>query len=351
MNTGTADRGEILPSTEGRGTRRATPPYNALVHSFALALAGWAFLVVCLGGTVKSREAGLTIPQPLYYQWHYDWLFVQNLNTEYIHRALVPILTVLTLIVVALVLFYDTRSSVKKLAAFLVVGLFAQAFLGYLTVKYFAHAQTSIPHAVLGQTFFCLAVSMAVVTSRMWLSDKPAVPSEKSPSLVRLGVYCVAAVGVQLLLGAALRHDDQGAALRNGRSFVFVWHLVAHICGALAVVHFVVKLLIRVFRQHREQPEILKPVRMLMMLLGAQFLLGPGAATLKVLTLDSYNMPPLERVVVATVHLAVGALILACCVVTALRAYRFTVPVLSAQAAGRASSGDSGGGELLRATA
>jgi heme A synthase len=347
MTNGTADRGGVSPSVEGRDTRASAPSYHAPFHMLTMLLAGWAFLVICLGGTVKSREAGLTIPQPLYYQWHYDWLFIQNLNTEYIHRALVPILTVLTLLVVGHVFFRESRRSVRTLAAFMFAGLFAQAFLGYLTVKYFAHAQTSIPHAVLGQTFFCLAVAMAIMNSKSWLSDKAAVPSESSPSLCRLGVYCVVAVGVQLLLGAALRHDDQGAALRNGRSFVFVWHLIAHIAGALAVVHFVVKLLIRVFRQHREQPEIMQPARALMMLLAAQFLLGPGAATLKVLTLDESNTPPLERVVVATVHLAVGALILACCVVTALRAKRFTAPVLNSRTAGRANAD----GNLMGATA
>ena len=315
-----------------------SPAYNPWIHRLAVLTSCWAFLVVCMGGTVKSREAGLTIPQPFYYQWHYDWLFIQNLNTEYIHRALVPILTGLTLCVVGLVLWKETRRSVRGLAGFLVVGLFAQAFLGYLTVRYFAHAQTSIPHAVMGQTFFCLTVAMAVMTSQTWMSDAPALQDRGAPTLYRLAVYCVIAVGFQLLLGAALRHDDQGLAIRNGRGFVFVWHLIAHITGAFSVVYFVFRLISRVFNFHREQKELLWPARLLMILLSFQFLLGPGAAALKILTIDDYNMPPIERVVVATVHLATGALILAASVTLALRARRFTVAVPNAQPANGASA-------------
>ncbi len=325
------DRGGVSPAVE-QG-RDVMPAHNPWVHRLAVLGSCWAFLVVCMGGTVKSREAGLTIPQPFYYQWHYDWLFIQNLNTEYIHRALVPILTGLTLAVVGMVLWKDTRKSVRTLACFLVVGLFAQAFLGYLTVRFFAHAQTSIPHAVMGQTFFCLMVSMAMMTSKSWMSDAPALPSQNSPSLYRLAVYCVIAVGVQLLLGAALRHDDQGAAIRNGRSFVFVWHLIAHIVGAFTVTFFIFRVISRVFNFHRPQKELLWPARMLMILLSFQFLLGPGAAALKILTIEDYNMPPLERVVVATVHLAIGALLLALSVTLALRARRFTSPVPATQKA------------------
>ena len=320
-------------------------------------LAVWAFFVVSVGGLVKSREGGLSIAQGFLVEWHLDWLWPYsptfngpNLQAEYGHRALVGIMAGITVLMALAVYLKEKRRSVRELAlaAFLVVGLVAQAYFGYLTVTYFAHAPTSIPHAILGQTFLCLAVAMAAVTSRQWLSDSPALPSAGSPSLCRLAVYAAIAAGVQLLLGAALRHDDQGLALRSGRSFVFVWHLLAHILGAFAVVFFVFRLLMRVFRQHREQLEILRPARIMMMLLGMQFLLGPGAAVLKVVTLEDHDMPPLSRVVVATTHLATGALILALSVLLALRAHRFTVPVLSAN---RDQRDNGAHGDLARAAA
>lgn len=317
------------PATNSIGAtgdpQRGVAAYNPLLNVSTKILTAWAFLVVCVGGTVKSKEAGLTIPEPVYYQWNYWYAITDRVNTEYIHRALVPVLTILTLWVVVLALAYESRSSVRKLAWALIAGLFAQAVLGALTVKYFAHAQTSIPHAVMGQTFLCLAFSMVIVTSRSWLSDRKPMRSESRPTLYRLSVFVVGALALQLLLGAALRHDDQGAALRNGREFVFVWHLVAHIAGALFVVYTVARLLFRVFHDHREQREIFVPAKMLMMLLGVQFLLGPGAAVLKVLTIEEYSGPPFSRVLVATTHLAVGAMILALSVAVAMSARRFTV--------------------------
>jgi len=324
MSVLSINHSDSAPLSMPRGAVAARSEYQPVVHGLAVLLVAWAFLVVCVGGLVKSSEAGLSIPQPFLVEWHYDWLFVQRLNAEYGHRALVGVMSGLTVMLTAAVIFKEQRRSVRKLAAWLIVVLFAQAFLGYLTVKYFAHAKTSIPHAVLGQGFLCLAVAMAAVTSRSWMSDAPAVVSEQKPSLRRLAVYAAVAVGVQLLLGAALRHDDEGLAMRSGRGFVFVWHLVAHIAGAFTVVYFLFRLLSRVFHNHREQPEIMWPAKIVMMLLGLQFLLGPGAAALKILTLEDYNNPPLERILTATVHLGVGALILSLCVLLALRAFRFT---------------------------
>lgn len=308
---------------DGRGQQN----YNRTIHLLAQVAVVLAFLVICLGGTTKSKEAGLTIPQPVYYEWHYDWLFVENLNAEYTHRAVVPILSAVTLLLAGLVLVKDSRSSVKKLAVFAVVVLLMQAVLGALTVQYFAKAQTSIPHAVLGQIFLCLIAALAVTTSPAWLSDKKAVRSPGAMSVQRLGLYCIIALFMQLLLGAALRHDGQAAALRSGQPSVFVWHLCAHIMGAFAAAFFIARLISRVFQQHRGLPEIFKPTRLLMMLLGVQLLLGMGSAALKVLTLEQYDWPPFSRVLVATTHLATGAMMLALSVVITLRAHRFTEPV------------------------
>jgi heme A synthase len=315
------------------------PRYQPGVHRLAVLLMVWAFIVVSIGGLVKSREGGLSIVQGFMIECHLGWLWPYsadyngpNLAAEYGHRALVGVMSGITLLVTIAVFLYDRRRGVRMLAVALVGVLFLQAFLGYLTVRYFAHAPTSIPHAFLGQAFLCLAVAMSAVTSRRWLADSPALPapsksSAESPSLCRLAVYATIAVGVQLLLGAALRHDDQGLALRSGRTHVFIWHLAAHIAGAFAVVYFVFRMLLRVFHHHRAQTEILRPARLMMMALGVQFLLGPGAAVLKLTTLEDHNMPPLSRVLTATIHLATGALILSLCLLVSLRAYRFTSPM------------------------
>jgi heme a synthase len=304
---------------------QSRPPYSAYVHALASFTTVWAVLVIVFGGKTKSQEAGLTIAEPIYYQWQPDWLRVPNLNAEYIHRALVPVLCAITLLLVLSILFKDPRRSMKKLAIGLFFALLAQAMLGALTVKYFARSQTSIPHAVLGQIFLSLAASCAVLTSRYWLSDRPVAPSTQSPSLYRLCRALTIMVFIQLLLGAALRHDNRGEAFQEGRDFVVISHLVAHVMGAMGVVFFMVRVIIRINRHHRDIPELFKMLRPLEILLGVQLLLGIKAAVLKLITVQQAGNPPMMRVITATLHVLVGAIMLAMCVALMLRARRLVV--------------------------
>jgi heme A synthase len=296
--------------------------YNRGVHLLAKITTVFAFLVVAMGGMTKSKEAGLTIAQPVYYDFHWDWYFIENLNTEYTHRSLVAILSGFTLALLVAVFLKEKRSSVRKLAVGAFLTLIAQAVLGAMTVYFLAKMKTSVPHALLGQTFFALAVSMTLLTSKSWIEAPAPQRSTENPPLKKLATWAVIAIVIQILLGGALRHDNQAEAMRQGHFGVFAWHLMAHMTGMLVVVYFISRILMRVFRDHRGQPEILGPARKIMMLLGVQILLGFGAGILKVVTLDEANSPPALRVAVATTHLVVGALILAFTVVLALRAHR-----------------------------
>ena len=313
-------------------TNSATPntledtPYRHGLHLMAMGVTVFTFLVICVGGTTKSKEAGLTIPEPVIFNWVAEWLVTENISAEYGHRIIAFMLSCLIATLTGWVLFVEKRPAVRKLAIGALLAVIAQAVLGALTVKFFAHAKTSIPHAVLGQITFCIAASLAVVTSAQWMAPTKAVISNEQPALRRLTISLVATLFVQLLLGAALRHDDKAHALRDGHESIFIWHLAAHILGALAVTYFLARVLMSVFRQHREQKEILGPARLIMMLLGVQLSLGIGAAILKVMTrsYDAANSPPPLRVWVATSHVAGGALMLALSVVLALKAYRYT---------------------------
>jgi len=296
--------------------------YHRGVNLLAAVTTFFALLVVTMGGLTKSKEAGLTIAEPVYYQFNWDWYFIENLNTEYTHRSLVAVLSGLTLLLVGAVLFTDKRPGVRKLAVGTLLTLIAQAVLGAMTVAYFAKMKTSVPHALLGQTFLCLAASLTLLTSKSWIEAPAPVRSTQNPPLKKLGQWTLIAIAVQILLGGALRHDDQAAAMRQGHFGIFAWHLMAHLTGMLVVAYFISRILVRVFREHRNQPELLGPARKIMTLLGLQILLGFGAGILKVLTLDEANSPPPLRVIVATSHLVVGALILATTVILTLRAHK-----------------------------
>ena len=316
------------PASPQSHSEHGVPKYNRAIHRLAKFVVVWALLVICLGGKTKSKEAGLTIPQPVIFSWVPEWLTTENISAEYSHRIVAFLLTCSALALMCLVLSSDVRTGVRTLAISLVGAIVAQAALGALTVYYLAAAKSSIPHAVLAQITFCLAASLAVVTSPAWMSDAKPVVSDEKPTLLRLSKALVIAFFVQLLLGSALRHDGMAEALRNGHAIVFWSHLIAHIMGAMAVTFFLARVLMRVFRMHREQKEIMSPARWIMMLLALQLCLGMGAAVLKVMTKDyeSANSPPALRVWVATAHVATGAVMFAFSVVLALNAYRFATP-------------------------
>lgn len=301
------------------------PTFNAWVHRLALLTVAWTVLVITFGGKTKSQEAGLSIAEPVYATFHWDWLFVPNLSAEYTHRVLVPILGVLTVTLAGALLVRDRRPGLKKLAVALVLGLVAQAVLGALTVKYFAKSHTSIPHAVFGQIFLCLTVSAAVLTSQYWLSDRKPLGSPLQPPLYNLCRALVIMVFIQLLLGAAIRHDNRGEVLKSGREMVFIWHLVAHVMGAIGVGFFLTRVIIRINRQHKAISELHSPTRWLMILLGLQIVLGTKAAILKMLTINNAEAPPTMRIVTATIHVLIGATMLAMSVALLLRAKRLIV--------------------------
>jgi heme a synthase len=302
------------------------------IHRLAIFVVLLAFMVIFLGGKTKSKEAGLTIPEPVIFTWEPKWLMIENLSAEYSHRIAVALLSVGALALTVWIHISDKRSYARKLSLWMMALLLAQAVLGALTVHFFARASTSIPHAVLGQTVFTLTVCLAIVTSQAWFNPAPVASVEEHPGLRRIALYLMIALFIQLLLGAALRHDNKGEALRNGNISIFIWHLVAHLVGAFAVLVCAARAISRIFRNFRHVPSLMTPARLIMILLTLQLALGIGAALLKIMHSTSYddaNSPPFWRVVIATSHQALGAVILATGAALTLFAYKFA-PVASA---------------------
>ncbi|HLX62546.1 MAG TPA: COX15/CtaA family protein [Planctomycetota bacterium] len=306
--------------------------YNRGLHWMAIFTTAWTFLVVVVGGTVKSNEAGLSIPEPFIITIVKDWS-EGNRIYEFVHRALVGVLGISVALLVIWIWMAETRRSVKKFSLLLIVSVLLQAVVGWMTVRFLAHAQTSIPHAALGQSFLAMMAGITTVLSARWMSSTPAINEQATPSLRRLALYNVIAVFVQMLLGAALRHDDHGKAFFAGREWVFHLHLGAHVLGAIAVGYFMARVLFRVFHGHRQTPEIIKPARWIMMLFTLQLLLGIAAAVLKIFTLKDPDLaefyadvPPPARVWTATAHVVVGAAILAISTLILVRSYRYALP-------------------------
>ena len=142
------------------------------LHRFAVVLAGLIVLLIAAGALVKSKEAGLSVPDwPLSYGSLNPpkWWTIENVRAEHGHRLIAGTVALLTVILALWFRRREPRPWVRRIAYLAVAVVFAQALLGGITVLTFLPAPVSVSHAGLAQLFLCLVVTLAVVTSTAWL--------------------------------------------------------------------------------------------------------------------------------------------------------------------------------------
>jgi heme A synthase len=185
----------------------------------------------------------------------------------------------------------------------------AQAILGGLTVLFFLPPPISSAHAALAQTFFCIAVAMAVFTGQKWVEEQPRVEFDtRRPSLFTLTLLSIFVLYVQLILGAMFRH--------HGMSW---WPHVTH----AVVVSFVLAwTAIRALTVHANVEAIRRPAVLILSLVIAQLCLGFVAFLTRVAWGHDAVQPELPMVISTVAHVAVGALLLATTVVLAIQVWR-----------------------------
>jgi heme a synthase len=291
-------------------TTSATP-FNKGHHRFAVLTACWVFGLIIFGALVTSNDAGLSVPD---WPTSFGSLYrIPPLNGgvfyEHIHRMIAQGAGLLTIILAVWTQKVDRRGWMRKLGWTALGLVIAQGILGGLTVLFYLPPWISAAHATLAQTYFCVMVSLALFTSREFIQRPPLhLPQNERPQLTTLAYASVGAVWLQLLFGAAFRH--------NGMKIM--WHL------AWFVVVFTVLMwtMMRVLRAYREVAELRRPVFWLMGLLTLQILLGFGAFVTRVVMSPSSPEPMTSLVVTTVAHVAVGALVLANTVVLAIEARR-----------------------------
>jgi cytochrome c oxidase assembly protein subunit 15 len=300
----------------------STPPVSRALHRFALVLAGLVVLLIAAGALVKSKEAGLSVPDwPLSYGslnppgwWHLD-----AIRAEHGHRLFAGTVALLTVALAIWLARAERRPGVRRLGGFAVAAVFAQALLGGLTVLLYLPPAVSISHAALAELFLCLVTSIAVVTSPRYWGGTEA-PAEPVGPLSRLAFATTGLIYLQILLGAVVRHNGAGLSIPDfplafGRLVPAQFDLkiglhYAHRVGALLVLILLSWTVVRVFRHHAELGALTRPAWAMALLVVAQISLG-GAVVLT------------GRVVwVNTLHVATGASLLACSLILSLHAAR-----------------------------
>jgi len=227
----------------------------------------------------------------------------------------------LTMVLALWTVVGEPRPGVRALGLTALVAVILQGVLGGVTVLYQLPLAVSVTHACLAQAFFCLTVTLALVTGAGWTAARPR---EVAPRLARLAAFTTGLVFVQLVLGALMRHMGAGLAIPDfplafGRlvpplTTPYITVHFAHRVGALAVAAAVAVTVGAVLRDATAGLWLRRPA-----------LLAAGLVLVQ-LTLGALVIWSRRAVLPTTTHLVVGAALLATCLVLALRAGRVAAP-------------------------
>jgi cytochrome c oxidase assembly protein subunit 15 len=308
--------GAVSSTTTSRGA-----PFDAWRHRFGVLTAIATLFLIFVGGLVTSTGSGLSVPDwPLSYGMLMPPM-VGNVFYEHGHRMVASFVGFLTLVLAVWTARAESRAGVRRLAWAALATVVAQGVLGGITVIYLLPTAVSVAHACLAQTFFCLVIALAYVTSREWLG-----PDTPTTDVSRLRGAALAATGMvylQLMIGAVMRHIGAGLAIPDfplvfGGVFppvatVPVLVHFAHRLGALVVLVAVARLFLCA-RGTADSRLVRLAATLLALVL---FQIGLGAAT--VLTT--------KAVTPTTLHVATGAAILGGCWLATLRSFRLLRPV------------------------
>jgi len=305
--------------------------HSVWLHRYAVLVAGATLVLIAVGGMVTSTGSGLAVPDwPTTFghnMFTYPWSkWVGGVFYEHGHRIVASIVGFMTIILAVWLHVTEPRPRVRRVGWIALALVCIQGVLGGLAVRFLLPAPISVMHACLAQNFFCITVAIAVVTSPQWLRTT-TVPRAPTGGLTRiLCLAATAAVFVQLVLGAIMRHNDAGLAvpdfpLAYGEvlpslsagavdqyNHVRAWDYMlpavearqigihmAHRVWSLVVVALIIFAAGHLLRRHAAVTGLRRPSVLVMIMVLAQIALGAW-------TVWSGKTP-----VIATAHVALGA--------------------------------------------
>ncbi|MBI2835416.1 MAG: heme A synthase [Acidobacteria bacterium] len=301
------------------------------LHRFARLVAAGTLLLIVAGGLVTSTGSGLAVPDWPTSYGYFMFSFplskmVGGIYYEHGHRLIASTVGMLTIALAAWLWWQERRRWVRRLGVLALVAVVLQGVLGGITVLYFLPAPISVAHAGLAQMFFCLTVTIALVTSDGWRRRYSCAATETRPDpsgdrwLARLTIATSATLYLQILVGATMRHTGAGLAIPDfplsfGALVPPRWTMAIainfiHRIGAVVVAVLVCSTFIRVFARHKDRLELVKPTVLAVLLVAAQITLGAMTVLTK------------KAVEVNTAHVATGAVLLATCLLLTLRVHR-----------------------------
>ncbi len=314
--------------------------FRPWLHGYAVFTAICVLGLICSGGLVTSKGAGLAVPDwPTSYGYNMFAFpisrWVGGVFYEHAHRLIASGVGLLTIGLAVALFFFERRVWIRWLGVVAVAAVCLQGLIGGLRVQW-VKDYLGIPHACLAQAFFAVICLVALLTSTWWLKPRLA-PAHATPALKQLRAFALigtVAIFSQLALGASMRHAHAGLSIPDFPTAYGTWwpetdaqkiseintwrdlhempatsavqiHLqMAHRLGAVLVAILVVSTAIMAWVRWREIPEGVRRLA----------LAWPGLVALQIM-LGIYTIWTNKAADVATLHVAVGALLLVCGVV------------------------------------
>jgi cytochrome c oxidase assembly protein subunit 15 len=305
------------------------------LHRYATLVAASTVILIAAGGMVTSTGSGLSVPDWPNTYGRFMFLFpfdkwVGGILYEHSHRLIASTVGFLTVILAIWIWRVEPRAWVRRLGFAALGAVILQGVLGGMTVLLGLPPAVSIGHAGLAQLFFCMTLTLALVTSPSWNHAPPAIDDVL---LRRLTLTTTILVYCQILIGATMRHIGAGMAIPTfplafGHVLPPIWTTAiavhfAHRAGAVVVLTAVIATAGHVWRWHGAQRDLVRPATMMAVLVCSQ-------ATLGALVVMSGLQP-----IINTAHVVNGALVLGTSLVLTLRTWRsassFQLPAPSSQ--------------------
>lgn len=286
-------------------------PFNRAFHWFAAFTACATFILIIAGALVTSNDAGLSVPD---WPTSYGHVFrlppwIGGIRYEHSHRMIAGFTILLTASIALWTWLADNRRWMKVLAFGALGTIIVQAVLGGMTVLKFLPPAISTAHATVAQTFFCIAVLIAVFSGRKWVEEVPATTTDDHhPALLTLGLLSIFILYVQLVLGGLFRHHG------------LPWW--PHVLNAVTVALILTWMGVRAIAQFPNVAAVRRPAVLLLFILVLQLCLGFAAFFTRLVWSVGAPQPELPMVIATVTHVAVGALLLATTAVLTLQVWR-----------------------------
>lgn len=286
---------------------------NAGLCRFAVATTALTILLIQLGAMVTSTGSGLA-----YLDWptaNGSW-WPKEMGEwsagllEHGHRTYGALIGVLILTLTIWTLAVERRRWARGLAILLLGLVCLQGVIGGKGVQWGLPVWTSALHGTLAQVLLSGLTVFAFAQSRAWQHRLPE-PAATVRTAHSLATIAVAAIFVQLVLGAVVRHSD--------------WHgvLWLHVTGSMVVALLI---LVSALYVNARIPRLAANARWLLVILAGQLVLGVITLVVRGGGKATASLDQLARALIVTGHVVLGAVMFLLAALLCARLWRNLAP-------------------------